>query len=62
MKRIPKDGAILVLLRHTRPSGEAAETDSIPASAPGPDHDPREAPCKPKTETLPTYVRDDSRR
>ena len=46
MRRISKDGTILVLLRHIRPSGEVAETDSIPASAPGTYHDPREAPMQ----------------
>ena len=43
MKRILKEGTNLVLLRQVRPGGEAAETDRIPASAPGTDHDPRRA-------------------
>ena len=37
MRRISKDATILVLLWQARPCGEAAGTDSSPASAPGTD-------------------------
>jgi hypothetical protein len=47
MKRISKNDTVLVLLRQVRLGGEAAEPpDSIPASTPGTDHDPGEAPMQ----------------